>query len=359
MKRFIDAILIVVFVFLVFAIVFSFFADWQFNSAKKLEAGYLWQNAEAKYRSAIRLEPLNTEYLVRYGDFLREKNVYQQDQIARLLNAEKLYVRALKLNPRCAECALCLGQVKLALFLSNEDKFKDKLGSGLEDFKIALKNDPNGFDISYSIGYAGMAVWDNLNTDNKEWVLDRLKHSLKVQPWYGEYIYSRVWKITRDSRLLQKIRPAEAIQEKKEKSERMKKLKEEHGNKLKSVETDGNLLPQTGWEGKSRDGDNAYKDGNMYWTGTVYRVINLSAGKVAVKIQAKGSIANNTWPHMVVELDGEEIGETFVESPEWKEYSFEVNSNGGNKVLSVTFMNDGGNEIEDRNLYIGEVKVEQ
>lgn len=322
---------------------FWFMGDLRFLQAEKLKSAGRWERAREKYISAIELGSFNTEYLVRYGDFLRERSTYQKDKVGWLLSAEELYARALELNPRCAECALCLGQVRLGLYLSDEFRFKDKLGSGLEDFRLAFKNDPYGFDVSYSIGYAAITAWDKLNADEKEWTLDRLSQSLKVRPWYGEYIYTRAWKITKDNSLLQKIRPAEAVQEKKDKFERIKKLKEKYGNN---------------WQGQAKDGKDVYENGNMYWAGTIDRVINVPEGSVVIKIQAKGSPAGNIWPHMVIELDGEEIGETFVENSEWKEYGFEVNTDGGNKVLSVTFMNDGGNEIEDRNLYLGEVKTE-
>ena len=75
---------------------------------------------------------------------------------------------------------------------------------------------------------------------------------------------------------------------------------------------------------------------------------------------AKGSAADGIYPYMIVELDGEGIGEMFVDSTDWKEYLFDVDTDGGMKVLSVTFANDGGNEKkgEDRNLYVGKVRVE-
>jgi len=91
-------------------------------------------------------------------------------------------------------------------------------------------------------------------------------------------------------------------------------------------------------------------------------VVNVPKGKANVNIQAKGSPVNGVWPYMIVELDGEEIGETFVDSPEWKEYEFRVDTSGTVpsdtlKVLSVTFTNDGGNKEEDRNLYVGEARI--
>ncbi|GAG51098.1 unnamed protein product, partial [marine sediment metagenome] len=98
-----------------------------------------------------------------------------------------------------------------------------------------------------------------------------------------------------------------------------------------------------------------------YWEGTVNRAVKLPGGKAVIHIQARGDQAYDVWPYMIVELDGEEIGETFVGSSKWKEYSFEVDTEGGIKVLSVTFPNDGGDWERgiDRNLYVGKVKITQ
>ena len=129
----------------ILVVILFFFADSQFNSAKKLEYIYLWQDAEEKYQLAIKLDPFNTQYYIGYGNFIREKYIYQKERICGFLNAEKLYARASELNPRCAECALHLGQVRLALFLLNEDEFSESLFQGLGDFRKALINDPLGF----------------------------------------------------------------------------------------------------------------------------------------------------------------------------------------------------------------------
>ncbi|MDD5165861.1 MAG: carbohydrate-binding domain-containing protein [Candidatus Omnitrophica bacterium] len=344
MKKNINFILLIAFILAIAVIVLPFIADLQFNSAKKFEFMYLWQKAEKKYQLAIKLDPFNAQYFSGYGDFLRSKSAYQKDGVGWLLGAEKLYARASELNPRFAKYALYSGQVKLELFLADKNKFKDMLRLGLNDFKRALKNDPNSFNISYSVGYAGISVWDNLNMNEKQWILDRLKYSLKVKPWYSEYIYPYLWKITKDYAFLQKIKPEESTQDKRKKLERIARVKM---NNLIQI-----------WQGRPRSGDDVYKDGNMYWTGTVDMLVNVPKGKAMVKIQAKGSPASGIWPYMIVELDGEEVGETFVDSAEWKDYSFQIKTDGGAKVLSVTFTNDAGNEKEDRNLYVGEARIE-
>jgi hypothetical protein len=345
MKRKINFILTASFILLMAVVIFLFIADWQFNFAKKFESAYLWKKTEEKYRLAIKLDPFNAQYLAGYGDFLRNKTVYQEDRIGRLISAEKLYCRALELNPASTEYVLHLGQVRLELFSLDRGKFKDRLYFGLNDLKAAVKNYPQDCSINYAAGYIAVPVWNDLDAAEKEWVLERLRYSLQIKPLYGEHIYLRLWQITKDPALLRRVRLAEPAQEKREKLERVARLKK------------GSAF-QSDWQGRSKDGDNIYRNGEMYWTGTMDTLINVPEGKAAIKVQARGSPAYGIWPHMIVELDGEEIGETFVESRAWEEYVFKIDTDGKIKVLSVTFANDDGSwKEEDRNLYLGKIAV--
>ena len=117
------------------------------------------------------------------------------------------------------------------------------------------------------------------------------------------------------------------------------------------------LIPS--WQGISADGKNVFNDGTMYWEGTINAALLVPEGHVKINLQAKGSSASGIYPYMIVELDGEIIGEGFVAGPDWRDYEFNVNTNGGIKILSVTFKNDGANLIkgEDRNLFIGRAEA--
>lgn len=98
----------------------------------------------------------------------------------------------------------------------------------------------------------------------------------------------------------------------------------------------------------------------MYWEGTVHRIIEVPKGSSLLCIEARGERCFAVWPYMVIELDGYDIGETFVESPQWKTYRFPVRSNGGIQVLSVSFLNDAYDERtdKDRNLHVRDVCIE-
>lgn len=360
MRKFVfNAILVAAFLSIVTVIILWFTADYFLISAEKSEGRYLWQSAERKYEIATRLDPFDAEYLARYGRFLYRISPLQKDKTAYLERAENLYQRATELNPCNAYYHMGLGLVYL-----KEGK------TAFAEFKKALKYDPGNFGIVYTVSSAAISMWGQLEPDEKEMVLSGLRYSLKVNPWYAEYIYPRLWEVTKDPKVMQKIRPVESAQDKKKKLEKIGEIKKELGNKLKLMEIDGNekklgeisgnLLSQSNWEGRANSGKDVYENGNMYWSGTLNRLIIVPGGKSIISIQAKGSSANGIWPYMIVELDGEEVGETFVENSEWKEFDFQIDTNGGAKILSVTFNNDGQNKFtkEDRNLFVGEIRIE-
>lgn len=344
--------LIAVFVLLMAAITLPFIANAQFNIGQQLEANYRWKRAGEKYELVMKLDPFNAKYLVGLGEFVTRKSAYHKDEISYLKQAKRLYEHALQFNPRYVECYLKLGESKIN---------KNEIGDAFNDFGKALKNDPNGFNTSYLIGYSGISIWNLLDESEKELVLARLKYNLKTQPWYYEYIYPHLWKSTKDVKLLQLVTSyyASNFYKRKERLTRISHLKKAYsGNVIIGIDKQG-LISRKDWQGESKNGKNVYRNGDLYWTGTVDAMINTPHGEAVVKIRAKGSQADGIWPYMVVELDAGEVGEIFVTSSEWKEYNFKVYTDGGIKVLSVTFVNDGGNQEkgEDRNLYVGKARV--
>lgn len=180
------AILAFIFVAVLSAISILFIADLKFNLAQNLENKYLWQKAAKEYELAARLDPFNSEYLAGYAKFLYKTSNFRK--------AESLYNRAIELNPRNAQYYVGLGKVQIA-----EGK------SGLDNFKKAIENDPNGFLVSYEVGYAGMGAWKDLSKEDREFILNRLKKTLEIRLWYSKYVYPRVFRITQDLKPLQDI----------------------------------------------------------------------------------------------------------------------------------------------------------
>ncbi len=378
-----NIILILVFVAFSVIIVLPFIAELQFGQAIKSEKEHKWQKAEKNFLEAVSINPFNSEYFAKYADCLVDKSLFiDREKTSLFESAEKIYQKAIWINPQHAEYRYLLGKVQLEL--------KDKKGA-FDSFQNTIERDRHNLHNNYLVGFEMLKSWDSLNDKQKTFVLGCLERALKLEPWYGSSIYPAILYYAKDFKLAldvapktylgykilysflekknlwkyrKKVKDLLDIYRQREQAEEFKKeqiAKIERINKLKKEKAANDFISPEQWQGKSEDGgNNIYNNGNMYWTGTMYCLIDLPKGEFSIKIQAKGEQTDNIWPYMIVELDGEEIGDSFVDSPDWVEYSFAVDTNGGQKVLSITFVNDGSNtdKGEDRNLYIGDVKIE-
>jgi tetratricopeptide (TPR) repeat protein len=116
------------------------------------------------------------------------------------------------------------------------------------------------------------------------------------------------------------------------------------------------ILPSD-WKGKA--------GGNLYWKGGCYAFIKLQQGKVLFKVHARGTPAQGVWPHMVVKLNDEILGEVSVTTRSWKSYCFTKDVENGFYRLWIYFTNDrcllktvGGKKVrEDRNLFVGDAAI--
>lgn len=379
MKQINNIILIAVFILLIAAVVLPFAAELQYKQAKRLEGNYRWEKAEQMYEQVIRLDHLNAKYFSEYGDFLMRQGQYHKDKTQWLRRAKGLHKQACRLNPGYGEYRFLLGEVKLQL---------DDSG-GLRDFRKAIQLDPYNLRMNYLIGLSLVSVWKTLDEEGRNFATDRLNYVLQLKAGYAEYFYRAIMDYTESFSIAEEVTPETLIgyeglycfvrennlwqfrkqarekldfyrqKETPEKFEQERLAGIEKIKELKKAKTASDLILPEDWQGRSKEG-NIYKDGNMYWEGTVDALVNMPEGKSTIYIRAKGSPANGIFPYMIIELDGEEIGEAFVNSTDWKEYVFQVNTGGVIKVLSVTFVNDGGNKEkgEDRNLYVGDVRVE-
>jgi len=376
----IKAVLIILFLISMTVIIAPLMANVEFKKARRLEIGYRWNRSTDKYKSAIRFDPLNTRHIAGYADFLVRKSPYHKDEALWLDQAKRLYRRALDLNPRSSEYWYKLGVLE---------------APAMGYFERAVSWDPNGFYTSYLVGYAGVPSWGLLDEKGRELIVNSLRYVLKNRPWYARrYIYPRVWQYTKDFRVLQKITPSDLetnkalfffviehslgrhyMEQKRRldfyrEKERPEDFESERAGRLGRIEnmkknfvlhqSPKSVILREDWQGASeRDKNNIYKNGSMYWTGTIDAVIGVPAGEALIEIQAKGREAHGIWPFMIIQLDGEEIAGIFINNAEWERYKFKVNTDGGLKVLSVTFTNDAKDRKkgEDRNLFIGEAKA--
>ena len=381
------------------AITRSFVADTLFDDAQRYAAKYRWIEAEEKFEKAIKKDPFNSPYLSGFADFLFAKSRYTGKRKTLIAQAEALYAKAAKINPRNGEYSVRLGEAGIGLFLedkdiSDKDKKRQTISSVFTHFRAAVRKDPNGFNVAYSVGYSGLSLWEFINDEDKDFILDRLRYALKVNLYYSRHIYPKIWKYTRDFNLLTSVTPDNlrsnivlydflsvnnlwqyrkaqaAIVEYYKRKERPEAVERERAEKKKMLEkikraargaSVSSIIAKSDWKGKASNGGNTYIDGNMFWSGIVYALIDVPEGEAKVNIEAKGSPAYGIYPYMIVELDGENIGEAFAGSPEWKEYTFKINSTGGIKVLSIAFVNDAMDDKsgDDRNLCVGTAEVKE
>ncbi len=384
MKRLsINIILLVFFISLVSLAILPLFSELQFAGAKRLEIGYRWSKAEEAYFQALSLNPLNAELFAQAGDFLVRQSMYQKNEEGYLKRAKELYKIASYLNTRYGYYRFLSGGVQLRL---------GELDGAIENFKIAASLDQNNFRTNYLIGQNLLSVWALLDSREKEFTLTRLKYAIKVNPSSLTDIYQFVLYYTKEFNFLKQITPTNLksfkrlyyfilnnnlwqyridildkvnyYREKEEPEEFIfeKKLRQENLQRLRSEKVPlKDLITSQDWDGKTEIGADVFKNGNMYWSGTMNTVVEMPKGNIELNIKARGTPADGVFPYMIIELEGELIGETAVDSEDWKQYSFLVTTDGGIKVLSVTFANDEMNEqySEDRNLFIGDTTIIQ
>jgi tetratricopeptide (TPR) repeat protein len=113
---------------------------------------------------------------------------------------------------------------------------------------------------------------------------------------------------------------------------------------------------------KGRAGENVYQSGDMYWAGMVSAPILLKEGEVKFIFQAMGTPVKGIWPHMVVKLDNEIIGEVDVTSGKLNDYEFKKAVNPGKYNLNISYTNDEvavdkNGKVEDRNLFLRRCRI--
>ncbi|MDD5439058.1 MAG: carbohydrate-binding domain-containing protein [Candidatus Omnitrophica bacterium] len=392
------------------AVLLLFFADNAFTRAQALEKAYRWTAAKESYERAIRLDPLNAEYRAGYGEFLIRKSKYQKDPAPYLKTAGDCYRRALGLNRCSAEYRVRLGELATARCQwlkahggSPEDVRREK-ETAMKNFTAAYDNDPKGFLTLYEAGYTALSLWDLLDRAERRMVTDMLRTALLSSMWHDGYIYAAVWKNTQDFNVIKEIVPqtlagytklygfitganlwqfrkdvaaeleryrrkeqsAEWRQAEDRSRENMRELKEAFLKESPSPEIT-TMIPQDRWQGGDPTGKAAFEHQLMYWNGTLSAVVNMKPGKAAIQIMARKFLviaAADTakpqyFPYMIVTLDNESIGETFVANDRWQPYSFHVETDGGIKVLGIEFVNDFYDPKKglDRNLAIGDGEI--
>jgi len=249
------------------------------------------------------------DYLILGGAFLRKKN----------LQAASTYLQKGKeAMPHNYEAHFLLGRVYLE---------SGKYAEACEAFEKALQLNPNFEEGYYHLGIGYEHINQNLKAIEAFERVILIDHKNMKSFYHLKRLYAMVGL--------------------KEKAFKIDNLMEKVATKVIEV---------ADWGGTS--GENVYQNGDMYWAGTLSTPVFLREGNAKFILQAQGTPARGKWPHMIVKLDNEIVGEVDVTSEKLKDYEFKKTAKAGKYNLNVSFTNDevaldkNQKIAEDRNLFV-------
>ena len=95
------------------------------------------------------------------------------------------------------------------------------------------------------------------------------------------------------------------------------------------------------------------------WTnGYIATNHTFAAGATTITVFAKGDVAANVWPHMIVSVGGTNVGEASVSTASWVPYPFTFTGAAGSTEIRVAFDNDYVGGGQDRNLLVQKLTVD-
>lgn len=100
--------------------------------------------------------------------------------------------------------------------------------------------------------------------------------------------------------------------------------------------------------------------GSLWSNGTVYGLVSLKSGEQKLIINAKSTLVKGIPAYMLLRINGEILSGSYVDSIDFKEYSFPIKIEKDQEALvSVSLLNDANNKEtkEDRNLNVGGMGV--
>ncbi len=98
---------------------------------------------------------------------------------------------------------------------------------------------------------------------------------------------------------------------------------------------------------------------NIYTVGSLKGSHAFKGGKAKLTVYARGSVSGGEWPHMVVKVGEQTVGEVDVTTDAFMAYDFEATVTAGTQDVVIEFTNDSEEGQEDRNLYVDKVGVEE
>lgn len=96
---------------------------------------------------------------------------------------------------------------------------------------------------------------------------------------------------------------------------------------------------------------------NLWSNGYVSTNATFAGGPTTLVVSAGGTQAQRQYAHFYVTVGGTRIGDAYVTSGSFRDYSFSYTGTAGTKEVRVTYDNDLSNRKGDRNLYLDKVSV--
>jgi hypothetical protein len=93
----------------------------------------------------------------------------------------------------------------------------------------------------------------------------------------------------------------------------------------------------------------------IYTNGRFEKKISLRNAQCRLELKCKGSKAGNSYPVLLVLLDGKVVDSLYIDTPEFSNFFTILQSNPGNHVLGIEYINDyimGNFQKRDRNVWI-------
>jgi hypothetical protein len=98
---------------------------------------------------------------------------------------------------------------------------------------------------------------------------------------------------------------------------------------------------------------------NLWSNGSLSANHAFQAGDSVVRVRALGQPAQGVFPHMIVRVGGQTVGDVTVNSTSYAPYEFFYSAASGSSAVSVSFDNDYYQNGQDRNLLIDSIAVDE
>jgi hypothetical protein len=106
-------------------------------------------------------------------------------------------------------------------------------------------------------------------------------------------------------------------------------------------------------------GGSAPNGWNLWSNGSLSTTHDFAGGDSVIRVSAYGQSAQGVWPHMIVSVAGQAIGDTTVNATTPTDYEFPYTAPAASATVSVSFDNDYYANGQDRNLYVDTVAIDE